>query len=65
MASEVGASSGETLEAGRETVDDVGNALLALADLARRLGVDPESALRARARSLASEIRVAEGLNPE
>ena len=42
-------SSGETLEADRIVVADVGDALFALADLARRLGVDPESALRARA----------------
>jgi MazG family protein len=57
-------SSGETLEADQETVHDVGEALLALADLARRVGVDPESALRARARTLMAEIRNKEGLNP-
>ena len=39
---------------------EVGEALLALSDLARRLGVDPESALRARCRRLAEEIRGAE-----
>jgi len=53
-------STGETLEADRSTVADVADALLALADLARRLGVDPESALRARALRLAGEIRQAE-----
>ncbi|MFZ0666860.1 MAG: MazG family protein [Acidimicrobiales bacterium] len=53
-------SSGETLEAERQTVDEVGEALLALANLARRLGVDPESALRARAGRLAASIREAE-----
>ena len=53
-------SSGETLEAPRATVDEVGEALFALADLARRLGVDPESALRARSMQLVAEIRAAE-----
>ena len=53
-------SSGETLEADRIVVADVGDALFALADLARRLGVDPESALRARALGLSAEIRAAE-----
>lgn len=53
-------SSGETLEAAPETVRDVGDALVVLADLARRAGVDPESALRARARVLAAEIRKSE-----
>jgi tetrapyrrole methylase family protein / MazG family protein len=55
-------SSGETLEAQRSTVDQVGEALFALADLARRLGVDPESALRARSIRFMAEIRAAEGL---
>ena len=38
--------SGETLEASRDTVAVLGEMLFALADVARRLGVDPESALR-------------------
>jgi len=39
-------SSGETLEATPETVAAFGELLFALADAARRLGVDPETALR-------------------
>ncbi len=58
-----GGQSGETLEADRATFEAVGEALLALADLARRAGVDPESALRERARSFTEEIRAKEGLH--
>jgi tetrapyrrole methylase family protein/MazG family protein len=43
-------SSGETLAGGRPEADAVGEALFALADLSRRAGVDPETALRAYAR---------------
>ena len=57
-------STGETLEAKRSTVEAVGEALLALSDLARRLGVDPESALRARCMRLVEEIRRAEVQGP-
>jgi tetrapyrrole methylase family protein/MazG family protein len=39
-------ASGETLEASPETVAVLGDLLFALADVARRVGVDPESALR-------------------
>jgi len=39
-------ASGETLEAPEESVRLVGDLLFSLADVARRLGVDPESALR-------------------
>jgi tetrapyrrole methylase family protein/MazG family protein len=39
-------SSGETLEASTETIDAIGEILFALSDAARRLGVDPETALR-------------------
>lgn len=53
-------ASGETLEADRETASELGEALLAMADLARRVGVDPESALRVRARALADSIRQVE-----
>jgi uncharacterized protein YabN with tetrapyrrole methylase and pyrophosphatase domain len=55
-----GGASGETLEADRSTVLEVGKALFALADLARGLGVDPESALRARCRHIVDQIREAE-----
>jgi len=53
-------STGEILEAERSTIAEVGEALLAMSDLARRAGVDPESALRARCRLLIEEIREAE-----
>ena len=44
----------------------VGRALEAVCDLARLTGVDPEQALRLRARSLAAEVRGREGArNPE
>jgi uncharacterized protein YabN with tetrapyrrole methylase and pyrophosphatase domain len=39
-------SSGETLDASAATVEALGEMLFALADAARRMGVDPESALR-------------------
>jgi len=56
-----GEHSGETLEAGTDEVEAVGEALFALADLARRAGVDPETALRAYAlrfrRSLENDER--------
>ncbi len=42
-------SSGETLEAPAATVEALGEMLFAVADAARRLGVDPETALRATA----------------
>jgi tetrapyrrole methylase family protein / MazG family protein len=60
LAAAQGGSSGETLEAERSTVDQVGEALFALADLARRLGVDPESALRARSMRFIDEIKATE-----
>lgn len=65
LAGEPAASTGETLEAERSTVSEVGEALLALSNLARRLGVDPESALRARCRRLVEEIREAESSGTE
>jgi tetrapyrrole methylase family protein/MazG family protein len=40
--------------------DDVGNLLFDLADVARRLGVDPESALRARAREFRLRVEASE-----
>ena len=42
-------ASGETLDAPAETTVAVGRLLFSLADVARRLGVDPETALRAQA----------------
>jgi uncharacterized protein YabN with tetrapyrrole methylase and pyrophosphatase domain len=42
-------ASGETLEAPDATVTTLGEMLFALADVARRLGVDPEAALRSAA----------------
>jgi tetrapyrrole methylase family protein / MazG family protein len=52
--------SGETLEAGTEEAEAVGEALFALADLARRAGVDPETALRARAGRFREELEDSE-----
>jgi tetrapyrrole methylase family protein/MazG family protein len=52
--------SGETLEAEAEGARAVGEALFALADLARRAGVDPETALRARARQFRRELEAGE-----
>ncbi len=52
--------SGETLEAGAQEAEAVGEALFALADVARRAGVDPETALRARARLFRQELEAAE-----
>ena len=49
-------ASGETLEAGAEEAEVVGEMLFALADLSRRAGVDPESALRAYARRFRGHI---------
>jgi len=44
----------------------IGRALGAICDLARLVGVDPEQALRARARALATDVRDAEaGRNPD
>jgi len=44
----------------------IGRALGAICDLARLVGVDPEQALRARARALATDVRNAEaGRNPD
>jgi MazG family protein len=53
-------SSGETLEAPAETVQALGEMLFALADAARRLGVDPESALRGYAGGFRRRIEEAE-----
>jgi XTP/dITP diphosphohydrolase len=43
----------------------VGRLLFAAASVARSLGVDPETALRARATAYRDEIRAAEGLGPD
>ncbi len=53
-------ASGETLEAPAETADAVGRLLFALADAARRLGVDPETALRARATWFRRQVEASE-----
>jgi hypothetical protein len=42
-------------------IEAVGEALLALADLARRVGVDPELALRTQATGLRQEVETAHG----
>jgi tetrapyrrole methylase family protein/MazG family protein len=52
--------SGETLEASRETVAVLGEMLFALADVARRLGVDPESALRGAASDFRGRVAAKE-----
>ena len=46
----------------RELTGEVGELLFAVANLAQRLGVDAEQALRARALALRVDIRVAEGV---
>jgi len=53
-------ASGETLEAPPETAETVGRLLFALADAARRLGVDPETALRARATWFRRQVEASE-----
>jgi tetrapyrrole methylase family protein/MazG family protein len=53
-------STGEILEASAATVRTMGEVLFAAADAARRLGVDPESALRARAGEFRSVLEQAE-----
>jgi len=53
-------SSGETLEAPVATVDALGEMLFALADAARRLGVDPETALRGFAGAFRRHIEASE-----
>jgi tetrapyrrole methylase family protein / MazG family protein len=53
-------ASGETLDASDRTVSAVGDLLFALADAARRVGVDPETALRRAAAVFGSELRDAE-----
>ena len=53
-------SSGETLEASAETEAAIGEMLFAVADAARRLGVDPETALRGCAGSFRRRIEAAE-----
>jgi tetrapyrrole methylase family protein / MazG family protein len=49
-----------TTETQPEMMDAVGEALLALADLSRRIGVDPELALRSRAVRVREEIEAAD-----
>ena len=53
-------ASGETLEASAQTVEALGEMLFAVADAARRLGVDPETALRRYAGGFRRRIEAAE-----
>lgn len=53
-------ASGETLEASPQTVEALGEMLFAVADAARRLGVDPETALRGYAGGFRRRIEAAE-----
>jgi tetrapyrrole methylase family protein / MazG family protein len=53
-------SSGETLEAPAEIAEAVGLLLFCLADAARRLGVDPETALRAQANWFRRRVEASE-----
>ncbi|HXX91121.1 MAG TPA: MazG family protein [Acidimicrobiales bacterium] len=53
-------ASGETLVASGERSDSVGRLLFAAADVARRLGVDPETALRARATWFRRQVEASE-----
>ncbi|MHB8682070.1 MAG: MazG family protein [Acidimicrobiales bacterium] len=52
--------SGETLDAEAAEVQLVGEALFALADAARRVGVDPETALRAYAQRFRRQVEASE-----
>jgi len=52
--------SGETLDGGPESVGLLGDLLFDLADAARRLGVDPETALRARAAAFRRQVESSE-----
>ena len=54
------AGSGETLDAGPEAIGLLGDLLFDLADAARRLGVDPETALRARAAAFRQQVEHSE-----
>ena len=53
-------ASGETLEAPAQTIEAVGEMLFVLSDAARRLGVDPETALRGYAGGFRRRIEAAE-----
>lgn len=53
-------ASGETLDASAQTVEALGAMLFAVADAARRLGVDPETALRGTAGEFRRRIEAAE-----
>jgi tetrapyrrole methylase family protein/MazG family protein len=55
-----GTASGETLEGSPAVADEVGRLLFALADAARRLGVDPETALRARTTLFRRQVEASE-----
>ncbi|HEY5026274.1 MAG TPA: MazG family protein [Acidimicrobiales bacterium] len=59
-----GEASGETLEATSQTAEALGEMLFAVADAARRLGVDPETALRGYAGGFRRRMEAAEALMP-
>ncbi len=63
--SEVPHGSGETLQEDPATVEVVGAVLFALADAARRLGADPESALRSAAGRFRAEVERSAGTTVE
>ena len=55
-----GGASGETLQASPAISEEVGRLLFALADAARRLGVDPETALRANTTVFRRQVEASE-----
>ncbi|HUO49183.1 MAG TPA: MazG family protein [Acidimicrobiales bacterium] len=59
-ASGEGSASGETLQASAGLADELGRLLFVLADAARRLGVDPETALRARTTLFRRQVEASE-----
>lgn len=60
LAADGGAGSGETLDAGPAEAELVGRLLFDASDLARRVGVDPETALRAYARRFRRAVEASE-----
>jgi len=60
LAAQPAQGSGEVLDASAPEVEAVGEMLFALADLARRAGVDPETALRAYARRFRGHLEASE-----
>ncbi|MHB8439397.1 MAG: MazG family protein [Acidimicrobiales bacterium] len=60
LATAAGTGSGEILDAESHVSEEVGELLFAAADLARRVGVDPETALRAYAQRFRSHVESTE-----